>query len=52
MNAARRAADNETHPHRKAILENYCQHAAFEFSNRDQDILNSARTVANPLYRV
>ncbi len=52
MQAARRAADSETVPHRKAILENYCEHAAFEFSNRDQEILHPARTVAQPLYRV
>jgi hypothetical protein len=52
MQAARAAADSEPNAHRKAILENYCQHAAFEFSNRDEEILKPERTVANPLYRI
>ena len=52
MQAARNAADHETRPRRQAILENYCQHAAFEFTGRDRDILHPLRTVAEPLYRV
>ena len=52
MQAARAAADSEPNAHRKAILDNYCQHAAFEFSNRDKEILNPARTVPNPRYRI
>ena len=52
MRRTRKAVADETNPHRKAILNNYYEHAAFEFSNRDQDILTPKRTVKNPLYHV
>ena len=52
MKSARYAADNETNPLRKAILNNYCEHASLEFSCRDYDILVPSRMVTNPLYHV
>lgn len=46
------AAEAEPNQHRKAILRNYCNHAAYEFTNQDHKILSNEMTVANPLYNI
>jgi hypothetical protein len=44
--------DKEENPHHKAILANYLQHAALEFSHRAAEIFTPEMTVADPQYHV
>ncbi len=52
MKSINAAAESEPNPHRKAILRNYCRHAAYEFTNQDNEILSADMTVKNPLYNI
>jgi hypothetical protein len=42
----------EPNPHRKAILLNYLEHAALEYSDRWEEIFTPDRTVEHPVYHV
>jgi hypothetical protein len=46
-------ANAEPSPHRRAIIMNYIEHAALEYtSDRWPEILDPERTVANPVYNI
>jgi hypothetical protein len=46
------ASEAEKDPHRKAILDNFLQHASLEFSGQDARILTPEMTVDEPVYHV
>lgn len=46
------SVEKESDPHRKAILANYLQHAALEFSDRASEIFTPEMTVDQPTYHV
>ncbi len=51
--AHKRAAAAQTSPHRRAILQNFIEHAALEYSSdRWPEILSPERTVENPVYHI
>lgn len=51
--AIRTSAESQTSPHRRAILRNFLEHAALEYtSDRWHEILEPDRTAPHPLYHI